>query len=141
MKQKKLYPANLQVVRTTPTIRVGSLQLIEAVTKAILAADSGDADDWRDNTDLGEAAIHAYRKHPCGEYVRLDDHMDAIIELQAEKAGLEQIAMAQTVTITEARAEAARLWEALLYLRDCIESGQEPGMGIVHKALRQQEQS
>lgn len=32
-------------------------------------------------------------------------------------------------------AAAPELLEALTYLRDCIESGKEPGMGIVHAAI------
>lgn len=34
---------------------------IEAVTKAILFEDCGHALNWRDNVNLGKAAIHAYR--------------------------------------------------------------------------------
>lgn len=34
---------------------------IEAVTKAILFEDCGNTQDWSDNTNLGAAAIRAYR--------------------------------------------------------------------------------
>ena len=34
---------------------------VEAVTKAILFEDCGNTQDWQDNTELGEAAIRAYR--------------------------------------------------------------------------------
>ena len=33
-------------------------------------------------------------------------------------------------------AEAPSLLDALIYLRDCIETGKEPGMGIVHAAIK-----
>lgn len=36
------------------------VELVEAVTKAILFEDCGSTADWRDNTDLGKAAIRAY---------------------------------------------------------------------------------
>lgn len=36
-------------------------QIVEAVTKAILFEDCGNAEDWKDNVDLGKAAIRAYR--------------------------------------------------------------------------------
>lgn len=36
-------------------------QIVEAVTKAILFEDCGNAKDWKDNVDLGKAAIRAYR--------------------------------------------------------------------------------
>lgn len=87
----------------------------------------------------GNTGSPAIIEQSGGAYVRHDDHQALADEWGAEKDQLEQIAMAQTVTITEARAEAAGLREALAYLRDCIESGREPGMGIVHRALRQQE--
>jgi hypothetical protein len=41
-----------------PATQAGA-KLVEAVTKAILFADCGSTEDWRDNTDLGEAAIRA----------------------------------------------------------------------------------
>lgn len=37
-------------------------ELIEKVTKAILFQDSGSTEDWEANSDLGEAAIAAYRE-------------------------------------------------------------------------------
>jgi len=36
-------------------------------------------------------------------------------------------------------AAAPDLLEALTYLRDCIETGRDPGMGIVHAAIRKAE--
>lgn len=38
------------------------MRLVETVTKAILFQDSGSSEGWEENSDLGEAAIAAYRK-------------------------------------------------------------------------------
>ena len=45
-------------------------------------------------------------------------------------------AQMQIVRLSDALADALA---ALIYLRDCIETGKEPGMGIVHAAIRKAE--
>lgn len=58
--------------------------------------------------DIGREYAHsvgapAITEQPNGAYVRHDDHQALADEWRAEKGQLEQIAMAQTVTITELR--------------------------------------
>ena len=64
---------------------VSDAQLIEAVTKAILFEDCGNTEDWRDNTDLGEAAIKAYREHQGGGQPMGADTWAELHRLRAER--------------------------------------------------------
>lgn len=50
----------LQRYGQAPAASAEPVELVEAVTKAILFEDSGSTADWRDNTNLGQAAIRAY---------------------------------------------------------------------------------
>ncbi len=43
---------------------------------------------------------------------------------------------AQQARAKQENAVKTELLEALIYLRDCIETGKEPGMGIVHAAIK-----
>lgn len=57
-----LHPAtrSAPVAAQAPAASAEPVELVEAVTKAILFEDSGSTADWRDNTNLGQAAIRAY---------------------------------------------------------------------------------
>ena len=60
-----------------------------------------------------------------GEYVRHDDYLAAIIESQAEKAGLESIVTAQAETIAELRGAPVAAHEPVVHFINTMPSSHE----------------